>query len=67
MPKEDPSPMRFAGVGMELTGAVLGMALIGYGIDRWRGSEPWGVVIGSTLGLVGGLYNIVRTVTRDDR
>ena len=66
MPNEEPSSMRFLGSGMELAGAVVGMALLGYAFDHWRGTGPWGTVIGSMLGLVGGLYNLIKTVIRDD-
>ena len=34
--------------------------LIGYWIDKHYGSEPWGMIVGLTLGLVGGMYNFVR-------
>jgi ATP synthase protein I len=59
--------MRFLGAGMELAGAVGGMALIGYALDHWLGTEPWGVVIGATLGIIGGLYNLVKQVTQENR
>lgn len=55
-----PSWVRHSGVGLELAGAVAGFALIGYWIDRRYGTEPWGVVGGVVLGLVGGLYNLVK-------
>jgi len=55
-----PGWVRHSGVGLELAGALAGFALIGYWIDRWYGTEPWGLVIGVILGLVGGLYNLVR-------
>ncbi|MEM7050937.1 MAG: AtpZ/AtpI family protein [Acidobacteriota bacterium] len=52
--------MRFLGVGFELAASVAGLTLLGYWIDRHFGSEPWGLLIGLTMGLVGGLYNMVR-------
>ena len=55
-----PGWVRHSGVGLELAGALAGFALIGYWIDRWYGTDPWGLVIGVILGLVGGLYNLVR-------
>ena len=55
-----PGWVRHSGVGLELAGAIAGFALIGYWIDRWYETEPWGLVIGVILGLVGGLYNLVR-------
>ena len=66
-PKPEPNPLRFIGVGVELAGAVGGMALLGYAFDQWKGTEPWGVLVGSMLGVVGGLYNLVKKVTQENR
>jgi len=55
-----PGWVRHSGVGLELAGALAGFALVGYWIDRWYKTEPWGLVIGVILGMVGGLYNLVR-------
>lgn len=55
-----PSWVRHSGVGLELAGVTAGFALLGYWIDRRYGTAPWGVLIGVVLGLVGGLYNLVR-------
>jgi len=60
--------MRLASVGFELAGGIVGFALIGYLLGRYFGSPLWGVLIGSMLGVVGGLYNLVRAslkVTRE--
>lgn len=66
-PDSQPSPWRYMGAGIELGGVVLVMALIGWAIDRHWQTEPWGVLIGSTIGIVGGLYNLVKQVLRDSR
>jgi F0F1-type ATP synthase assembly protein I len=58
--KRSPSWLRHAGVGVELAAAVAGFTLIGYWIDRHFGSAPWGLIVGLALGLVGGMYNLVR-------
>ena len=55
-----PGWVRHSGVGLELAGAVAGFALVGYWIDRRYETEPWGLVIGLALGMIGGLYNLVR-------
>lgn len=53
--------MQLAGMGVELAAAVLVFCAIGYWIDRhWPSVEPWGLVICSILGIVGGLYNLIR-------
>jgi F0F1-type ATP synthase assembly protein I len=59
-PKRYPSWVRLSGIGVELVGAVVGFTLAGYWIDRHFGFGPWGVLTGVTLGLVGGMYNLIR-------
>jgi F0F1-type ATP synthase assembly protein I len=49
-----------AGIGFELVGAVVGLTLIGYWWDRHFGSSPWGLLTGAALGLIGGMYNLIR-------
>lgn len=49
-----------AGVGFELAGAVGGLCLLGYWIDRKFDTSPWFLISGAIIGIVGGLYNVVR-------
>ena len=55
-----PTWLRFSGIGVEFAGVVIGFTLIGVWIDRHFDKRPWGVVIGSSLGLIGGMYNLIR-------
>jgi F0F1-type ATP synthase assembly protein I len=55
-----PGWVRHSGIGLELAGATAGLALLGYWIDGRFGTAPWGIVGGVVIGLVGGLYNMVR-------
>jgi F0F1-type ATP synthase assembly protein I len=55
-----PGWVRHSGVGLELAGAIAGFALVGYWIDRQYGTDPWALIVGVILGLVGGLYNLVK-------
>jgi len=55
-----PGWVRHSGIGLELAGATAGLALVGYWIDGRFGTGPWGIVGGVVIGLVGGLYNMVR-------
>lgn len=52
--------LKVSGIGFELVAAVAGFAFVGWWIDRKQGTAPWGLLIGAGLGMVGGLYNLIR-------
>jgi len=56
--------MRHAGTGLELAAAIGGMCAIGYLLDRKFNSSPWCLLTCALLGIVGGLYNLVRSQLR---
>ncbi|HEX7183774.1 MAG TPA: AtpZ/AtpI family protein [Thermoanaerobaculia bacterium] len=58
--KQRASWVRLSGIGFELVAAVAGFTLIGYWWDRHFQTEPWGLLVGALLGLVGGMYNLIR-------
>ena len=45
-----------------LIGAIVGLGGLGYVVDRWLGSAPWGVFVGLLLGFVVGFYELVKAV-----
>jgi F0F1-type ATP synthase assembly protein I len=51
-----------AGAGYTLIGAILLLGGVGYAVDRWQGSEPWGLVGGLLLGIIVGMYELAKTV-----
>jgi F0F1-type ATP synthase assembly protein I len=55
-----PGWVRYSGVGLELAGATAGLALLGYWIDGKYGTTPWVMLGGVVIGIVGGLFNLVR-------
>jgi len=55
-----PGWVRYSGIGLELAGATAGLALLGYWIDSKFGTSPWGILICVVIGIVGGLYNLVK-------
>jgi hypothetical protein len=74
-----PGPKRGAmaqwNVGMMEAGPYLGLGLqsafamaffvgLGYLVDGWLGSRPWGIVVGAVLGMVGVLALLVRLSKR---
>ena len=59
--------MGLAGTGFDLAASVGIGALIGWWIDRQYKTEPWGLIICSLIGLVGGLSNFVKAGQRAAR
>jgi len=50
-------------VGIELVGAIVIAELIGWAIDKWLGTRPWGMVVFFFLGVAAGMLNVYRAVT----
>ena len=50
-----------AGASYTLVGGILVLGGIGYGIDKWQGTSPWGLIIGLALGMIVGFYDLVKT------
>ena len=51
-----------AGASYTLIGAIVLLGGIGYAVDRWQGTGPWGLFAGLMLGIVVGFYELARTV-----
>ncbi len=63
MPDPSSDPRRFLGSGLELVG-ILGLFLAaGYFADGKLETRPWCMVIGAIVGIVGGLYRLIRQAT----
>jgi F0F1-type ATP synthase assembly protein I len=56
--------VRLSGIGVELTAAIAGFCLLGYWIDRHYKTAPWALLVCALLGLVGGMYNLIRESLR---
>lgn len=50
--------------GVEIIGGVVGGCLIGWALDHWLGTAPWGLIVGFVLGAAGGLRNAYRRLSR---
>jgi F0F1-type ATP synthase assembly protein I len=59
-PKSATDLSKLSGIGFELAAAVGGFTFAGYLWDRHFGSLPWATLTGAVLGLVGGMYNLIR-------
>jgi F0F1-type ATP synthase assembly protein I len=53
-----------AAASYTLVGAILVLGGLGYVVDRWQGSSPWGLLIGLALGIAVGFYELVKTAWR---
>jgi F0F1-type ATP synthase assembly protein I len=53
-----------AGASYTLVGGIILLGGLGYAFDAWRGTEPWGLIIGLTLGIIVGFYELVKTAWR---
>jgi ATP synthase protein I len=49
-----------AGASYTLVGAIIVLGGIGYAVDRWQGTAPWGLLIGLGLGILVGFYELVK-------
>lgn len=49
-------------IATDLVGGVIGGALVGWLLDRWLGSAPWGMIALFFLGAAAGMWNVYRTV-----
>jgi F0F1-type ATP synthase assembly protein I len=57
--------MKFAGLGMELAGSTLGLAAVGYLVDRYRGTEDgYGTAAGALIGFLFGMYRLIQQAMR---
>jgi ATP synthase protein I len=52
----------YLALGATLAGSVLGGVALGYLLDRWLGTSPWLLLIGSILGILSGLAQLYKTV-----
>ncbi len=48
------------GIGMEVVSQVAAGALLGWIFDRWRGTAPTGLLIGSVIGIIVGMWSLIR-------
>ena len=54
------------GAVISLVGAILVFLAIGWGVDKYFGTAPWGIVIGILVGAVLGFYQFIRISSQLD-
>src|SRR5438132_9242467 len=50
-------------IGIELVVAVVVATGLGWAIDRWLGTRPWGIIVLFFLGVAAGMLNVYRAVS----
>jgi ATP synthase protein I len=53
-----------AAASYTLVGGIILLGGIGYAVDRWWGTAPWGLVVGLVLGIVVGFYELILVAMR---
>jgi F0F1-type ATP synthase assembly protein I len=53
-----------AAAGYTLIGSIALLGGLGYAVDAWRGTAPWGLLVGLLLGVAIGFYELAKTVFR---
>lgn len=48
----------------QFTGSVFFLVAVGYGVDKWVGTGPWGLVVGGLVGSGVGFYAFIRATNR---
>jgi ATP synthase protein I len=48
-------------IATDLLAGLIGGGLLGWGIDTWLGSAPWGLIGFFFLGACAGMWNVYRT------
>ena len=61
---EEANPMALLGAGMELGGVIAVLTLLGWWLDGKWGTEPWLMLTGLSVAVVGGTYNVWRIAKR---
>ncbi len=51
---------QMAGLGFQASSEAIAGAGLGWLFDRWRGTGPTGVLVGASIGIVVGLFTLVR-------
>src|SRR5215467_2255196 len=50
-------------IGLELMAAIDVATALGWAIDHWLGTRPWGIIILFFLGIAAGMLNVYRAVS----
>lgn len=55
------------GMAMDFVGTILACWLIGFGIDWWQKTSPWGSLVGLGVGFAYAIYRILKQSALEDK
>jgi F0F1-type ATP synthase assembly protein I len=65
--QKGPSPMRYAGLGLQLAVSLLVFVWIGQWADRKLGTGGLLTILAALIGFGGTMFSIVRSLNRDNK
>ena len=58
---------RYGALAFEFSGTIAGGAFVGWAVDRWLRSAPYGVVVCTLLAVAGGFIRLIVILKRFER
>ena len=59
--------VQLSALGLEFAGSVLGGLVLGYYLDRWLGTAPWLMLVGTLGGMVTAVARIILLTNQFER
>ena len=58
---------RYIAIGYNFSGIIIAGAAVGWLVDRWLGTAPWGLLVLSLIGVTGSFIWLIDALRRLDR
>jgi F0F1-type ATP synthase assembly protein I len=58
---------RYGALAFEFSGTIAGGAVVGWLVDRWLGTAPYGVTFCTLIAVVGGFVRLIQVLKRFER